>query len=64
MTDPPEFDLRSASTPDRLMEELEKFIAFWIGPRREEYGEPEGRSRRLPAAQTAPSSLCVRRSLD
>ena len=40
MTDLPDFALRSAPTPDRLMEELEKFIVFWIGPRREEYGVP------------------------
>ena len=40
MTDLPDFSLRSAPTPDRLMEELEKFIVFWIGPRREEYGVP------------------------
>jgi hypothetical protein len=40
MTNLPELALRSAKTPDRLMEELEKFIEFWIGPRREEFGVP------------------------
>ncbi len=40
MTDLPEFAIRSASTPNRLMEELQKFIVFWLGPRREEFGLP------------------------
>jgi hypothetical protein len=30
------------------MDELERFIEFWYGPRRAEYGEPEDRLRKLP----------------
>src|SRR5438477_12870898 len=41
MIAPPEFELRSASNPSRLMDELEKFIICWLGPRREQSGEPE-----------------------
>jgi hypothetical protein len=38
---PPSFAFQTASTPDRLMEEFEKFLEFWLGPWRTEYGEPE-----------------------
>src|SRR4051812_43188840 len=41
MPTPPGFAFQAASTPDRLMEELEKFLGFWLGPWRAEYGEPE-----------------------
>jgi hypothetical protein len=51
MSKVPVFAFQTASTPDRLMGELERFIRFWLGPRREAYGEPESalRRRRLPA---------------
>ena len=39
--DSSEFAFLAASTPDQLMGELEKFITFWLGPRRAEYGEPD-----------------------
>jgi len=35
------FAFHAASAPTGLMDELEKFIDFWCGPRRPEYGEPE-----------------------
>ncbi len=40
MTSPPRFALNSASNPDQLLSELEKFIVFWLGPRKEEFGVP------------------------
>jgi len=35
------FDLQSAQSAKERMDELEKFILFWLGPRRPEYGEPD-----------------------
>src|SRR5829696_7634569 len=35
------FAFQSATSPAGLMDELEKFIVFWLGPRRPDYGEPE-----------------------
>lgn len=50
MSELPAFNLQSASTSDKLMDELEKFIVFWLGPRREEHGEPQSKldALRLP----------------
>jgi hypothetical protein len=47
----PEFAFHAAATPDRLMDELEKFIMFWIGPRREQFGVPKAilEGHKLPA---------------
>ncbi len=35
------FDFSPKHTPRKSMAELERFIEFWLGPRKEEYGEPE-----------------------
>jgi hypothetical protein len=43
----PAFAFQSASTPDELMDELEKFIVFWVGPWRKEYGEPESALKKV-----------------
>lgn len=37
------FDFLSAKTPGKRMELLEKFLQFWHGPRRSEYGETDQR---------------------
>jgi hypothetical protein len=44
----PSFAFQSASSPESLMDELEKFIEFWLGPRRPEYGEPESSLEKFP----------------
>ena len=46
----PTFAFQSASTSAELMSELEKFLVFWLGPRKEEFGEPEPvlREHRIP----------------
>ena len=50
MSAPPIFAFQAASTPGRLIDELEKFLVYWLGPRRPEYGESEPalRGQRLP----------------
>lgn len=35
------FAFNAARTPDELMDELERFIKFWLGPRKPGYGEPK-----------------------
>src|SRR5436190_21159790 len=42
------FAFQSARSPASLMDELEKFIVFWLGPRRPEYGEPESALETFP----------------
>ena len=39
--------LAKRSSRTRL-DELERFLEFWYGPRRPEYGEPQKRLRKLP----------------
>ena len=34
------FNFNDKTTPAELIDELERFIVFWLGPRQEEYGEP------------------------
>lgn len=41
MAEMPGFVLDSAATADRLTAELEKFLVFWLGPRREGFGQPK-----------------------
>src|SRR5262245_43947607 len=40
--------LHDATSPVGLMDELERFIEFWCGPRRPEYGEPPEALQKLP----------------
>jgi hypothetical protein len=37
------FRLQAARSPRTRLAELERFLEFWYGPRRPEYGEPESR---------------------
>src|SRR5690349_16569052 len=39
------FNFLAATTARERLDELERFIAFWYGPRRPEYGEPAERLR-------------------
>ena len=50
MQPPTAFAFQTASTPDQLMDELERFLIFWLGPWKAEYGEPESAlsTQRLP----------------
>ncbi len=42
------FAFEKAARPQQLMDELEKFILFWHGPRRAGYGEPESALATFP----------------
>ena len=44
------FDFDAVGTPQDRMDELERFLSFWLGPRKPEYGEPDAAlaSRPLP----------------
>jgi hypothetical protein len=42
------FNLLAASDARSRMDEFERFLEFWYGPRRPEFGEPESRLQILP----------------
>src|SRR5690348_2133123 len=43
----PSFALQAAQSAKERMDELEKFIVFWLGPRKTEYGEPDSAIHRV-----------------
>jgi hypothetical protein len=47
MAEAPGFAFQSASAPNGLMDELEKFITFWLGPRKKKFGVPESALKKL-----------------
>src|SRR5262245_28382458 len=42
------FRFLAKRSPRTRMDELERFLEFWYGPRQPEYGEPERRLQQLP----------------
>lgn len=44
----PTFRLMEARTAAQRLREMERFLEYWFGKRRPEYGEPESRIDRLP----------------